>query len=254
MSFKIKPLAKAKSEKSKIVRPLPQGSCLWIAPSNSGKTCAIINLLQRNSTGLRSEYERVHIMSPTIELDGSWDQIRSDPEFGTRFETVDRYDPEYLTELLSNQKRKIDEWNAYQESKGDGADVSRRHHRRQKIPPKPGKILVILDDCASELPSSSAQGGVLNELYFRGRHSLVWTWISAQSYKRVPRSIRLNAPSIVIFSRCSANEQKVIAEELEVERPLRPILKQMASVPFSFLYIDQRSQDRLWHNFERPVE
>ena len=62
---------------TRIHKLLPPGSALLVAPSNSGKTCWMVNTLTRRSFGISKEYKYVFVFSPTLEMDASWDVVRN---------------------------------------------------------------------------------------------------------------------------------------------------------------------------------
>ena len=204
---------------------LPQGSCLFIAPSNSGKTNLIVNLLLRKRFGYLTHYSKVYIFSPTAHSDQSWDLLH--PE---------HYRP-YTVTCIDKVKRQTCQFildDEFSEEK-----LNRIMQQQDKLPSdsRP-KILIVLDDVASELRRDSR---TLNRLAMRGRHSKIWTWISSQLYKKLPRSIRVNIPYLVFFQ-VNQNELKTISEELATDsvRAWETMFKRATSEQYSFLTVDQK--------------
>ena len=79
MALVIKPLPNlVKTETCQIHPRLPQGSCLFIAPSNSGKTTLLVNMLLRPSFGLCVHYHKIIVFSPTVHQDDSWALLQPD--------------------------------------------------------------------------------------------------------------------------------------------------------------------------------
>ena len=244
---KIVAAPKKKSKKSKIPSNVPQGNCLFIAPSNSGKTNLIINLLLRNSFKYLEEYKKIYIMSPTIHLDDAWypmqEYINQEREKRERLWmklkrkgvhprripenlrpendqiiVIDEYDDELLGELLKNSSKE--------------------------------KMLVILDDLAESLPKSTKKSN-LEKIFIRGRHSNVYCWITSQKYVKVNPTIRLNSPSYVLFN-ANTNEKRKIAEELATTSvdDFLDMYDYATEEKYNFLYVNQKAQDRYSKNFE----
>ena len=108
------------------------------------------------------------MFSPTLEIDASWDVVRNiKPKKG---EATFHLDSELSVD-------KIEQILDFQETLPD----KDRH-----------KVLIVCDDCADLLKDNKT----LSRLFFRGRHARVWCWLSVQSFRAVPRNIRLNSGSL----------------------------------------------------------
>lgn len=201
LNIKAIPSVRGERYGKSFIHPLvPQGSALFIAPSNSGKTTLMVNLILRRAFGIIVTYEEIHIISPTVFMDDNWEMVRPNnyKQFkikmkdGRKKKTAkivvhDTYDVNVIQNLL------------------DAQDALEEKKRKRK--------LIILDDIADSI----VQSPVLDRLFFRGRHAGVFCWISSQLYRRVPRSIRVNAPFYVFF-RVNSNELATISDELAVEK------------------------------------
>ena len=102
------------------------------------------------------------------------------------------------------------------------------------------KVLLILDDLADELNS---QNQTLKKVFFKGRHFKISCWISTQSYKAIPRGIRINAPSYILLN-LNPNETKLIAEELAKEEKniFLEKLSRCLDVKYSFMYLNMKTE------------
>lgn len=117
-----------------IKKGCPQGNCLFIAPSNTGKTTTIVNMLLKKHFGYQKQYETIHIMSPTAYLDDTWEIIHEwlknererklimktkllkqgyksyqipkkyDPD-DEKIQFHEEYDEEFLNELMENNTK-----------------------------------------------------------------------------------------------------------------------------------------------------
>lgn len=219
------------------IHPLaPQGSALFIAPSNSGKTTLIVNLILRKVFGIITSYSEIHIFSPTALMDDSWELLL--PE---------RYRPFKIK--CKDGKRRLSANIEVHDSYAP-ADVEALLNRQEELEESERKrMLIILDDVADSL----SQNSVLDRLFFRGRHSGIFCWISSQLYRRVPRGIRVNAP-FYIFFRVNTNELKTITDELAVEdrKVFESMFVKATSRKYSFLTINAKNglEDRYTSSFK----
>ena len=222
------PSRKCDEKGAQYINPLvPRASCMLIAPSFSGKTVLMLNWILRPRFGVKYGYKWIYILSPTAYVDTTWDILDGyNPKLGipvhgnqckkrVRSATIERYDSGFFG--------KIETVIGFQEM----AD-----------PKKRGRVLLILDDIADSMPSRSK---ILDKVFMRGRHYDVYCWISTQSYRRIPRGLRLNAAYFVFFS-VNANERKVIVDELATDvKTFVSMFISATSVKYGFLTMDRRS-------------
>jgi hypothetical protein len=218
------PLPEQTHEKCDLPGVLPQGSALLIAPSNSGKSTWLTNMILRLKFGYCFHYSTIFVFSPTLDMDTTWGLVHE-------------YRP---SKVRHNGKRKQTA-NIVLDSSFTLEKVQSILDAQDSLASKDRKrVLVILDDVADALP----RGGndVLERLFFRGRHAKVWCWLSSQAYRRVPRNIRLNAPYYIIWS-VRAVELGVIVDELAVEAPdeFRRIYHEATGPRFGFLTINAKA-------------
>ena len=233
----IHPLPTIHEEPESLLHPdIPQGSCLITAPSNSGKTVLIVNLMLRRDLGVLVHYNEIHVYSPTCRSDASWDLVQPDVY---RSHTI----------KVDGKKHQTAEIRLYEDldeasivkTMDDNAALSRKERK---------KILIVLDDFAAEIKSTVA----LNRLVMRGRHSFVWCWISTQLYRKIPRSVRVNMPHYIFFS-VNQNELKTIAEELSTNTfaQFEHIFRRCTDAKYSFLSVDMKKpvENRYSCNFNK---
>jgi hypothetical protein len=220
----IVPLPSQHTEKSDLIPSvLPQGSALLIAPSNSGKSTYLTNLILRHRYGYTFWFSTIFVFSPTLQMDSTWDLVHEYTQGKVRYKGKMRQTANIVTDSAFS----LEKVSAIL----DAQDSLRPEQRK--------RCLVILDDVADALP----RGGndVLERLFFRGRHARVWCWLSSQAYRRVPRNIRLNSPYYVVW-RVRAVELHVLADELAVEskEEFVRIYHEATSARFGFLTIDTK--------------
>ena len=218
---------------------IPQSSCLIVAPSNSGKTTMIVNLLLRKVFGVIVHYEVVHIFSPTCRSDASWDLVQEDVyrphkikcadgkrRMTAEIQLHDTFDQDHIQELLTEQ---------------------------EALPKKERpNTLMIIDDFASDFRDTQ----VMSRLAMRGRHSRMFLWISTQLYRKIPRSIRVNMPYYIFFQ-VNQNELKTIAEELATSKiqDFIKVFQQCTNKAYSFFCVNMKKsvRERYWCNFTTPL-
>jgi len=231
--FTIRPLPKQDSGKSKIPINLPRGNLVIVGPSGSGKSTLLINLILRKKFGYIEEYDKIIIFTPTLFLDNSWQLVleynqKKNPKKYAEIILHDEYDEEEIEDIFTLQEQ---------------TDKSERP-----------KILIILDDVADQLQAKS--NSLLIKTFFKGRHYNISCWISSQSYKAVPRSVRVN--SSFIFLNINPNERSMISQELSREDKtvfLRK-LEHCLSEKYSFIYLNMKEtvQKMYCKNFKEFIE
>ena len=223
--YQVKELIPAK-EKNKIVDkalqkvnipkhlPLPPFRSLYIAPSFSGKTLAIGNLLTNEHLGYKELFgKNVFIFSPTITL--------NDPSlYGVDIpeeNIYDDYSEEIIQEIIDEQSEIIKEF------------------KKEKAP----HCLLILDDIITSIPDTKKD--ILKKLFFSARHYKISLIVTSQQFNQVSRGIRLNASNIFVFT-VNNSEVKRIGEEQAIDFDLwKEIYEESTLEPYSFLHINMKA-------------
>jgi len=232
--FTIRALPKMNDEQSKIPHDLPQQNILFIAPSNSGKTTLIVNMILRPQFGYIEHYQHIFVFTPTLHLDNSWEIVQ---EFSQSKKKNKKYAD--ITLYDEYDQEKIQDIFTLQEQTG-------KQNRK--------KILIILDDVADELSKSN---NLLKKVFFKGRHFGISCWISSQSYKAIPRAVRINSPGF-IFLNINPNEKGMLVSELSREEK-KSFLKKFdhcLNEKYSFLYLNMKtSVDKMYcKNFNELIK
>ena len=208
-----------------------------LAQSNSGKTVLIINMLKKVYLDL---YDDVLIISHSIKLDPSWNELRGSGRGKIPDENMmEEYNGDKLKEFID---RHI-----------NIREIQKKEHKK-----KLGQILIILDDIIdSHEITHSKTDSILNTLFIRGRHSGISVWFSSQKFKlSIPRIVRLNCSHYFIFRLGQKSERDDVLAEFSAlvdMNTLLDIYTDATSEPYSFLYID-RTQHDLNNIFHKKFE
>lgn len=197
--------------------PTPPFRIIIIAPSFSGKSNLIANII-RSKRFYRGFFKYVHFFSKTFQADRLWVQ-----KFKTSEDFVkDNLDVQYIENIIEFQE-KLKENNEPME-----------HH------------LFILDDLANEIKDS--KNDIITKLFFRGRHHLISTIITAQSYKSLAKNLRTNASALIFFKQANNKEITSIAEENSFDlgnNQFEQLFQHVTNLKaFNFLMIDRQEIDR----------
>lgn len=203
-----------KNEISKILFQ-PPFRIIVVAPSNSGKSVLISNLISSPDLPYRRFFKKnIFIWSSTFNL--------NDPSFSMsdnieQSNIYDEYNENSIMEIVNEQIGIIHKYS------------------KKKAP----HLLFIFDDVVQDLPKTKMS--IMNKLFFSSRHYNISLILLSQQYKMVNRPLRLNASDIIIFQTSNNQEIQKIAEEqaIEVNR-FKQILKEATEEPFSFLVIHNK--------------
>jgi hypothetical protein len=187
---------------------------IFVAPSHSGKSVLIENIFANPKFDYYDLFEsnrNVFVMSPTYKS-GSM-KIK-----GLRPENIrDHLDSDLINAIMEEQEENI------------------REYGKEKSP----NVAIIIDDLIAGLTSHDKN--VLRKLYFHGRHAKISTFLTSQSYKSIPKSVRVNADHSIIFQINNTKEMMSIVEEQNVDEGVfRWILNHATEQPYSFLKINHK--------------
>ena len=198
---------------------LPSQHTMITAPTGSGKTVLLINMIARKVFPYPKYYKQIHIFSPTINIDNNWDLIKKDKT--DKYKLHEDLDLENIYDLVGKQEENI-------LIKGKNKC---KHH------------LLIIDDFAGQMKNT--ENKYLIELIMKLRHSNIHLWLTTQSYRAIPRAMRLQFMYHIIF-RVSPQELDVMSTEINgsIEEKIFKSMYMMAITdrPFNFMYIDIKKQ------------
>jgi hypothetical protein len=206
---------------------LPCSHTLITAPTGSGKTILLLNLIIRGVFPYKKFYDKIFIFSPTIGLDNSWNLL----EGKEKYILIDELSQEAVEEILENQKFNIET---------DGKKKTKFQ-------------LIICDDYGGDLKNIKYK--FLVSLLMKLRHYNIHLFLTTQSYRAVPRGMRLQFNYHLIF-KVSPQELKIISQEvnssIDEEIFKEMYIRAIEERPFNFLYIDIRKQN-YYSGFKKKI-
>ena len=205
------------------VVPLVPCTGIFLGPSKSGKTVALISLILEQYRGV---FEKIYIFSPSVNIDDGWIPVKKyiEQDLGVNTEKEQAYwedwDEAALRGIIQRQ-RKITETSKKLEMK------------------KLYQVLIILDDLA-DMPQLHKPNGALDTLFIRGRHMQISTWVSSQKLRLISAAVRVNQQFLCCWRLRNQHELEAVIEELSALLPkdkLRRIYEQATRDPYSFLFV-----------------
>ena len=210
-------------EYPKIKHPLPKPPfCLaLVAPTKSGKSNLIVNLLKNPYFGYDEIFEETYYISPTVNIDDTLKAISEDTDI-IKIDDEDelRYLDDILNDIVKNQKAKPKE---------------------EREP-----VLIVLDDCLDYLKKSKK----LNSLPSYSRHYNISIIITTQIYNALPMGLRKNCSAYLIARIYNNKDLQNIEEEIGANfHDFKTNYDKATKEKYSFLFIDNRNIE-LWRNFD----
>ena len=218
-------------------------SFLLAAPTASGKTMIILNLLLRY---YKDMFARIWMFSPSIKLDPQYAPLRK-----------------YLEKMTDQQKEPTMFEDLEQSVLGKLLDEQRKiteECRKRKV--KPPQVCVILDDLAdrgdilTKRQGGTSGGSWLVSLATRGRHFGVTWIISSQVINLVGTVLRKNVRCMRVWRLRNHKEVETLCEELSGVYDAKTIMslyEHATAEAFSFMFVrlDAKTRrDMFWLRFE----
>ena len=203
--------------------PLVPCTGIFLGPSKSGKTVALISLILEQYKGV---FERIYVFSPSVNIDDGWIPVKKyiEQDLGVNTEREqaywDEWDESALRRIIQ-QQRKITEASKKLEMK------------------KLYQVLVVIDDFA-DTPQLHKPHGALDTLFIRGRHMQISTWVSSQKLRLISAAVRVNMQFLCCWRLRNQHELDAVIEELSALLPkeqLYRLYEQATREPYSFLFV-----------------
>lgn len=201
--------------KNKIL-PKPPFRFIIVAPSGKGKTNFLISLIIDRRFYKMYFQDRVFIFSKSILADRIFTALPKD----ILRNSYSHFSIEVLNDLFEKQKIEIDE----------NGKTSKN------------TMLIVLDDFISDIVNRGAPT-LLEEIYMRGRHYNISIIITSQMYMLIPKAIRFNSTSLILFEQDNVEELTNIYKEngsfLSKKEFIGRLFKRVWTKPYQFLFIDK---------------
>ena len=203
--------------------PLVPCTGIFLGPSKSGKTVALISLILEQYRGV---FERIYVFSPSVNIDDGWIPVKKyiEGDLGVNTEREqtywDEWDEAALRRIIQ-QQRKITEASKKLEMK------------------KLYQVLVVIDDFA-DTPQLHKPHGALDTLFIRGRRMQISTWVSSQKLRLISAAVRVNMQFLCCWRLRNQHELDAVIEELSALLPkeqLYRLCEQATREPYSFLFV-----------------
>lgn len=211
--------------------PAPSFRWLMVAPTRTGKTTLIINILE----SYQHVFDDIYIFSNTLKSDRNWREVLNDEFVETH--CFDTYSEEKLKEICGKAIEEI-----------DSKDFAKKKFKQ---------ILIIGDDIIDQLTNRHAPK-FAEICFLRGRHVGISMLLTSQNYMLFPKTMRLNCEFITIFRLRNAVEYKSVYEEQGThltKREWNVISNKILSIPHNFICFDHcvRLKYRIRWNLDQCV-
>ena len=199
---------------------------LIVAPSNSGKSNLLKNMLLRPEFGYRDYFTdpktnalNYFVFSRTLGADHTLDSLVDQLP---KFHAYREWDDTIIRDIMEYSRSKTDRG-----------------------------VMLILDDMITDANAfNKRSGNLLNELAFMGRHHKVSFIITAQSYTSIQRPIRINTSAIIAFNLKNKREEEAFLNEQNMWENIRDLYMIAISPKYGFLYLNKETGNA-YSNFER---
>jgi Cdc6-like AAA superfamily ATPase len=205
-----------------IPSPLPQPAftLLMVAPTCSGKSVLLTNMLKNVMYGYHNVFEQIYYISPTVMLDDTLKAIAKDDEI------VKIHEPEELEmmDLILS-------------------DIVKEQKKKDEDERKP--LLVVLDDCIEYFSNHS----VLNNLPSLSRHYQISFIVLSQAYSALGSRFRKNTTHLIVFKLYNKKDLKAIEDEIGSNyEDFIEHYNIATKEKYNFLYLNNTDKS-VYHNF-----
>jgi hypothetical protein len=201
--------------------PSPPFTLALIAPTKSGKSNLIVNLLKNSYFGYDDVFKEIYYISPTVGIDETLRSINEDDDI---IKINEEDDLKFLDDILN--------------------DIVKTQKAKSKEDREP--VLIVLDDCLDYLKKSKR----LDSLPSYSRHYNISIIITTQVYNALPTKLRKNSSGYLIARIYNNKDLQNIEEEIGANfMDFRENYEKATKEKYSFLYVDNRNIE-LWKNFD----
>lgn len=250
--YEIKPYKKVDEDKKGKLIPdhLPHHPFRWliIAPSYSGKSVMVSNLLSNSNFGYKNYFSHLEKIKVENTKDILKDEEQEEKETIKRVSDIFIICPTFYSDYDVWQPCNLDEENIFTEYNDEIIQslIELQQERidnlgRKKAP----KILLILDDCVLEQGKNNK---TIEHIFFKGRHYNINTIICSQNFYSLAPSIRLNCSHICVFKVNPMELEKLALNENIDPSIYKKYYEIATNDKYSFLYLDRKNK-KYFKNF-----
>ena len=244
----IKPLdSQVSQEPSRI----PRHPCVLniVSLIGMGKSTLLIRLITED-VFFRGKFHRIVIFSPTCYLYPKWTSVLSIKGVLKKCphemaeETIDLVAPQRKKRRFSGRIPAEDVYTEYDEEVLKNLVESQKDY--QEIYGKAGmpSVLVIFEDAAGLNLFSGKRGTAYIKLITTLRHCNISIWHAIQSYKLIPRTVRINCSNLIFFRICNKQELRKLHEEFPMVGDFNAwfnLFEKLTKEDYSFVHLNAKS-------------
>lgn len=256
----VKPIPKECIDKSKIIGSdvfsNPYGNIMTVASTNSGKTCAVFQILKSVT---KPKYTKIIIIASTIYNDQNYSYIEKYlKENKYKYEMhTSIYDEETqenrLLNLLNELKQEAEERKYAEETNDDpeptkyivvDEDIEKQENKKERKPKKIAqKYLIILDDLSDELRKDKSLG-ILTK---KSRHFQIRLIVSTQYLLDIDPMTRKQMYYALLFGGLGDDKIHTIYKDMDLSwlpyEKFKAIYEAVTEKKYRFLFIDRQSKE-----------
>lgn len=228
-----------------------------------GKSTLLIRLITED-VFFKGKFDRVIIFSPTFFLDQKWTSVlnvkgvlKKYPYESTE-ERIDLVAPQREKRRFTGRIRQEDVYTEYDEEVLEELVDSQKEHQEMYGKEGMPKCLIIFEDAAGLNLFSGKTGTRYIKLITTLRHYNISIWTAIQSYKLLPRTVRVNCTNMIFFRICNKVELRKIHEEFPMVGDFNAwfdLFTDLTKEEYSFCHLNLQNPPRfqLIQNFDRFV-
>ena len=236
-----------------------------VAGKGSGKSTLLINMLL-NPNIYRETFNEIYIVSPTANMDAKFNILRNTPHIlkdNAKLRKLLNKLHEKPQILSSDQAEQVKETDGYITNFMEHLDLNTLTSLMEEqkfIIEQFGKkfadqVLIVFDDCVNDKIFNDRK---FIDFVFKSRHYKISCIFISQSYYRLPKSLRLNNTSLLLFENSNEKELKGIYEENSVGtyNQFLAAYNEIMKTPFAFFNWNYQNpkKNRCFMNFEQKIE
>ena len=165
-----------------------------VGKKGAGKSSLLLSLL-KSKRAFRHRWDNIFFISPTGRGDPKFSQLIAELEETGKYH--DQYSEQILTGIFDQIKA-----------------LNTAHDARKKKRKRDMNHLVILDDCANDLPPSKA--AMLSRIVVQSRHNRTSVIVTSQKYNAISTLIRAQLDLLSVFKSYNNREITTLIDDISI--------------------------------------